>query len=91
VRGEARGVEDERIDLRFFRSVHRGHFYAQLETNFRRMPRELGLRNLRDDMFGFGFFDADETPDHQHLFWGNRNFHEEWSFAAAIPRGLSVP
>jgi hypothetical protein len=57
----------ELLDLRFFRSIHRGHFFAQLETHFRRLPERHGLRNLRDDIHGFHIYDTDEIPATQSL------------------------
>jgi hypothetical protein len=78
----------ELLDLRFFRSIHRGYIFAQLEMHFRRLPERHGLRNLRDDIHGFHIYDADETPATQSLLWGENNIHEEWGFGAAHDDGL---
>jgi len=82
------GGEEERIDFRFFRSVHRELFFDRLDVSIWRMevtvPRALPHPV---EMFGFRMFDADESQDRQVQIWGDWNFHEEWT-SVTLPGSL---
>jgi hypothetical protein len=63
------------LELRFFRGVHRDHFFTLVDRYFTQYT-EVGVE-LREDLIGYRPYDED--GDQRHALWGNRNVHEEWA------------